>query len=431
MTIYVPGTQETDLKKIIMSLQQTAARADADPTVFASLNGVNGDAATDSTAALQAIVDRLPVTGGQVFITGEVCITSLNLEGRRNIRFVGIGGQGGGAGFQRSHINVTAGAVGIGVPIINCRGTSNVSFQNLEIVATNTAMNGVLIEYGGGTGSPLPANAAHMVIEDCSLTTRHGSSVVLSIYGATDGHFGKVSFNGPGRHVQMQTVATVGFCNGNTFSTCSFVPSGTVYPIFGSGEGVSFVNCVFEPGSDSIGRGWQSSSVQPFKGISFSGCWFGDATVAGGEWILATWGNGLAVTGCSITGCAGSYGVSLGGGGGSDPQEAGCRGVSIMGNFFSDFAAGVNFYGTIAAKTNVRGAVIGGNSCTNAVLAAGYAGTAEQLVFLPNSIYGAPLQIGSHMAFVGLPAYANNAAAVAAGLVADQLYRVGNIVEII
>jgi hypothetical protein len=40
----------------------------------------------------------------------------------------------------------------------------------------------------------------------------------------------------------------------------------------------------------------------------------------------------------------------------------------------------------------------------------------------PN-VRASALQIGAHMAFLGLPAYANNAAAVAAGLTTGQLYQ--------
>lgn len=449
MTYYVPGTGETDLKKIIMSLQQAAGVANATSALspalaantmlvdntagtarqtrtFAQVLGlladITGDG-TDQTAALQAIVDALPVTGGQILIKGVVNITALDLHGRRNIRLVGIGGAGGGAGNQPSALIVTAGAIGVGVAAINCKDTNDVSFSRLQISATNAAMNGVLIEYGGGTGAPLPANSAYMSIDDCALSTANASSVCLSLYGATDGQFNKVNFNGPGRAILLQTVTTVGFCNGNVFNTCTFTPSGTIFPVLGSGEGLSFIGCVFEPGSDGIGRGWQSSLAQRFKGVSFIGCWFGDGTVAGGQWLNPVWGEGLTVMGCVMGGVAGSFGIDMGGIANADPQIGGVRGVNISGNSFDGFGAAIAFNGTIVAKSNVRGAIIGGNSVTTGGFLSGYA-TAEQLIFLPNSLYSLPLAVGAHMAFMGLPSYANAAAAVAAGLTTGQMYSI-------
>ena len=132
---------------------------------------------------------------------------------------------------------------------------------------------------------------------------------------------------------------------------------------------------------------------------------------------------GLCVFGNAFGGSPGSYAIDIGGLGGPDPQESGARGVVIFGNYFDTFAAAINCTGTIAAKTNGRGVVIGGNSVTNAQLIGGY-GSLEQAIILPNSIYGSGANgFGSHLAMLGLPAFANRAAAVAAGLTTGQLYQ--------
>jgi hypothetical protein len=229
----------------------------------------------------------------------------------------------------------------------------------------------------------------------------------------------------------LQDTAGTGFCNDHLFSTCTFHPVSD-YPVLGSGEGIFFLSCCFQAGSTSrIGRAVRTSDVAMFKGLGFIGCTFYDPTVTGGEWIVARWGSGFNASGINrFSGVAGSYAIDLGGVVGSDPQEGGVRGFDVSGNFFDNFTAAITFSGTSAAKSNARGGMIGGNGVTNGALLANY-GEVEQVVLLPNSIYGAPNAIGSHVAFLGLPSYADDATAAAVPLATGQVYRVGHAVHVV
>lgn len=403
-------------------------KSDTAPATLAWDHGVPGDS-SDQTTALQAIIDGLPAEGGAIISRGNVNFTQLDNHGRRNISFIGAHGAGTGAGASNRTIwRCTAGAIGTSTAAINCLHTNNVSFRGLTLTAADGAFNGRLIDYGGT--SPVPGqDSAYMTIDDCIINVAGG--IGLSLYGATNGRFSQINFNGAGRHILLQDTAGTGFCNDHQFSTCVFHPvSG--YPVLGSGEGITFLACCWQAGSSTgIGRAVVTSNQQQFLGMNFIGCTFYDQTVAGGEWIVARWGAGFNVTGANrFGGIAGAYAIDIGGVVGGDPQEGGVRGFNISGNFFDNFTAAITFSGTNAAKSNARGGVIGGNGITNGFLLASY-NEVEQLVLLPNSIYGAPNEIGSHMAFLGLPSYADDATAAAVPLVSGQLYRVGNAVHIV
>jgi hypothetical protein len=400
------------------------------PQVMAWKHGVSGDG-TDQTTALQAIIDGLPAEGGEIYLRGYVVASTLDVSNRRCIRFVGLGGAGGGAG-EKSELIITAGAISSANAGINLRNTNSVSFSRMGIRSTNAAFDGRLLDYGAATS---PLNAAYMSIDDCSISSVSASGALLSLYGATDGQFNKVTFGGPGTHVALQSVEAPGFCNNHLFQTCTFTPSGSIYPVNGSGEGIVFSSCNFQASSlDGRARAWVSSGLQPFLGVTFFCCTFYDVREPNGEWLVGLWGDGFNVTGgCRFGGNSNTYAIDIGGGGGDhpDPEERGVRGVNITGNFGDGFEpAMILLSGSKANKTNVRGGIIGGNSYTG--VGAFLSGQAiAELCILPNSIYEAPLQIGSHMAFMGLPAYASDAAAIAAGLDTGQVYTVGTALRIV
>lgn len=422
---YAIATQSEALAGTSNALLMTPLRtaqviSDSAPGILAWDNGVPGDA-SDQTAALQAIIDGLPVEGGEVLLRGDVYYTQVSAANRRNIRFTGINGAGAGPGAaQRTLLASTAGAITPANAAFNCRTTFNVSFRGLNIQAVNAAFTGRMIDYGGF--APVPGDdAVYMRLDDCLVIVPVGG-IGLSLYGATNGRFDQIVFGGLGKHVSLQSNGPlVGFCNNHLFSTCTFQP-GVQFPVQGSGEGITFQSCCWQAGTDGAGRAFKSLESQPFKALSFIGCTFYDPSVGVDDWIVASWGNGFNAIGCRMSGFAGSNAINLGGIVAADPQEGGVRGVNISGNFFDNFNSAIFFNGTSAAKSNVRGGVIGGNSVTNGFLIANH-DEVEQIVLLPNSIYDAPLELGAHMAFLGIPIYANNAAAVAAGLIAGQIYK--------
>jgi hypothetical protein len=420
----IAGTANDVLMTPLRTAQCISERA---PAIAAWDRNVPGDG-SDQTTPLQAIYDSLPTEGGDVLLRGDVRASAINLNGRRNIRTAGVHGAGAGPGAgQRTMLSITAGSIGVLQPAINCRSTYSIGFQRLYIRATNAAFNGRLIDFGAPSS---PTNSAYMNLDDLTITVGTATAATgLTLYGATNGQFSRIAFGGHGRHVAMQTVAGVGFCNNHEFSNCAFLP-GAIYPVLGSGEGITFRSCCWQAGTDGVGRGVQTSGAQPFKGLKFDGCTFYDPIALGDDWIYAQLGSGFDMVGCRVACFAGSHGVLLGGVAVADPQESGVRGVNIIGNFFDGSTNAIHCLGTIAAKSNVRGGLIAANSVTIGGLIGNYA-QAEQLMFGPNSIYGAPLGVGSHLMLHGLPSYASDAAAVSAGLQVGQAYRVGNELRVV
>ncbi len=395
------------------------------PQIYAWQHGVPGDS-TDQTAALQKIVDNLPIYGGEIYLRGDVQITGLNMSHKTGIRIIGAGGSANAVG-PLARITVTAGAIGTGNCAINCRTTAYMHFENLYIFATDTTFNGRLIDFG--PVAPVPGDdAAYMSIDSCIIASRHGGSancILLSLYGATDGRFANIQFDSYGTCIKLQDTFGLQFCNQHNFTECSFTP-GVNYPIRGSGDGITFNSCNFNPGSDGLGRAIQTSTVQGFRGFTVEGCTTYDSSVGGAVWFYFNLGAGLSFQHNFISTVLGSYVMSLGGYGygAGDPQINGLLGFNISSNDFEGGTAAITFAGTIVDKTNARGGIIGGNRVSNGVtsILVQNVVSAQQLVLLPNSLYGNPLGYGAHFTVVGLPAYASYAAAVAAGLTTGQCF---------
>jgi hypothetical protein len=390
------------------------------PFIDAAWFGVHGDG-TDQTTALQAAINACPAEGGEIQLRGiapnyQINVSAINLSSKNNIRLIGCNGSGNGVGGgQRTQLRLTTTG---SATAINCIDTNNVSFVNLFIRATDAGFAGKLIDYGISS-----SGSAFMSIDNCILTSAGtNAATLLSLYGATNGVFTNVNFQGLGYCVLMQVTGGVVNTNNHLFSGCTFHP-GSQVPVVGAGEGITFQSCCFQASySDGQAKAYLYVPGAAYNGLSFIGCTFYDVINPGGVWINAGWGNGLLVTGCRFGGGSGSYGIFLGGGGGgSDPQTKGCRGNSIMANVFDGFSAAISFAGTIAAKTNARATVIGGNTVTTGTLLTGYS-TAEQLILLPNSIYSAPNQFGANLAFQGLGEFADGTAAAGAGYTTGQVY---------
>lgn len=387
------------------------------PYVVASEHGVPGDS-SDQTDALQAIADNLPSEGGNILYAGDVVINALDLHGRRNIRLIGLGGNGAGAG-QRSRIITPAGAGG-GI-IIDCRATDNVAFSQPYLYAPNTAFDGVLLSYGMVDADNTTSNPS---LDDFYVHVDGASATGLDLYGSYTGMFSRGTFAGAGKLVALQRVGGTGTCNGHKFLRANFNPKNQ-YPIVGSAEALSLDTCNFQAGyADGIGRAIQSSENYPMKGISLLTCGFYDVEAAGSQWVVISWGGGIEVLGGRISGYDGagsSYGFVFGGHEEEDPYTGGVGGVEVKGMAADYLTAVVSLLGDRTKKSNVKGIEVGGNRLTNAAMFGGL-GTADNVVNLGNRVYGNDLDFGSGFGLSGAPEYADRAAAVGAGLAEGRVF---------
>lgn len=353
-------------------------------------NGVPGDG-SDQTVALQAIVAGLPAEGGQIALRGDVVHSSLDLKGKHNIRFIGEGGIGtGSAQVAMLRTNALSGRV------IDARDSFAIAFERLFMHAMQPTFAGTLLDFG-----KITTGSAYARIRDCSVVNGGGAgSIGVNLYGSTQGAYDDVAFMGPGRHVALQDVADVGFCNQHRFSACAFKPNGSLYPVVGAAEGITFENCNVQASSlDGVGRFWQGSLNQDFRGASILGCTFFDVLAGAGEWVSLFRGNAFVFIGNRVGGYwpptgppVYSAGVRLGGGVG------GVRGFVVLGNNFDATYPGVSFAGSIAAKTHARDGLVGGNYVAGpAPTLFGSLNLSERVVITPNTIEGLPNAPGAHM----------------------------------
>lgn len=358
-----------------------------------------------NNAAIQAAIDMLPAGGGGIRVRGLLGITSLSLAGKKNIKFIGDGRIYGPDASFLTFLTTAVGAIGAGVPVIDCYGATNVTFEGIGFYQSNAAFNGIMIRCGN---APPVTGTGNVCFKKCSIGGVSASATLLWLYGVVGGAIDDCLIAGSGIPVQLQNAAGVGFANVIRFTRTSFQPTGNVFPVQGSAEVISFYNCFWEPGPDRRGRAFTGSTLQRIRSISFFCCGFYDPGAGGFEWIVIPWANAVSLRNCLMAGSTAggnSYGITLGSGAHpSDPELSGVRGFSISDNDFDGLTAAINFNGDVSpgVKTGARGGYVGGNSVTSGFLFASLASCAQMTV-LPNSIYETTDEFGSFFGVHSVP----------------------------
>lgn len=412
--------------------QQRVAIADL-PTVYAVHHGVTGNQGEDQTAQLQNIIDNvLPAEGGTIEFQGWVDFTSLDLSGRRNIVFRGSGGNGTGAA-QQAVLRSLLGSGTAGTPAVKCWQTFGIRFESMMLLSQDPGFNGVLVDYNPAAVSP-GEDSALMSMRDVYVQIASAAATAIDLYGATQGSFENLTLQGPGRLLKLQDVTGVGFCNLHRFANVYIKPSGTIHPVFGSGEGITFQSCNVQASTgDGRTRFWETSQNQPFKGITIQGCTTYDPVADGGIQCQFYRGYGLTMIGNLCGGFSGgaNYFATIGGGpSGASEDGYGVSGIVILGNVFEYFTAAISFQGSAANNNQGRYGLIAANACRGTMpgsvltgLVRGIASSKRVLV-LPNEILDAGTAALMDALFMyDWPAYASRAAAVAAGRTTGQVFK--------
>lgn len=362
------------------------------PWIVAWDNGVPGDG-SDQTTALQNIINSIGSTGGSILLKGNVNFTTLNLNSKSNVKFIGLGGQNAGASEQT---NFTSTALAGTARAIDARGCYGFEISGMTAGVNNGNFDGVFLDLGS-TGS-----ASSVFPHIWNLTANCQGAVGMkwvSLQGCTQGFFERITFVGRSYAVLGWNTNTVPVnSNVMTFLRCDFNPSGKQYPIIGAGIQWNFINCNWEADStDGIGRAFQSSQQFTLVNINFIGCGFFDCTAAGTEWIVIGAGEGVYVSGCFFGGFGNSYALALGG------QSPGVSGIVIVGNVFDTFSAGVSFNGTKAGGNGCRSGYLGGNIAKNGttILVSNFNAT-DRIAMLPNELEYAPETSGGKYFNIGI-----------------------------
>ncbi len=241
---------------------------------------------------------------------------------------------------------------------VQLKRTFNVSFEKMFVDSRDAAFTGTRLDWGD-----LTSGSALMSMTDCYLNVLSAVSGArgINLYGATQGKFERIKFAGARTLIQMQNAVGIGWCNQHVFLSCSINPTGSAYPVAGSGEGITFQGCNVQANSgDGIGRFWSTDLTQDFRGVSLLGNTFYDVLTTGGVWANFYTGQGLVIQNNLLGGAANvtsgnNYGIGIGGGtAGVSGAEKGVIGVDLSCNQGRYMTALFLFNGTKANYNNVR-----------------------------------------------------------------------------
>lgn len=289
-----------------------------------------GDGVTDDTAAIMAAKTALGSLGGTIYFPrGNYLFTTLDFNNTTGIVLKGDGGRTNGNQPSTKLFSATTGSG----TLISCNSSHGFHMQDVMVLYTSSSYTGRMITFNqdGANGDAAYATFLRCYIGGAGIRT---AAVLLDLEKAIICEFRSCNFFGALCAVQGRQAAA-SYSNGMRFEGCTFAFNVNEH-VIDAGQGWSFHSCTFE--SHVTGAGAQagagaysySSSTIKADGLTFNGCWMGDATAAG-DWINFN-GDGLVVIGNYIG--AGNIGVRVG-------LDNVCASTVITGNVFDQMALGI------------------------------------------------------------------------------------------
>jgi len=279
--------------------------------------GATGDGVTDDTAAIQAAITyAASVVGCNIFVPQGTYICSgtiifptrsigisLNGEGRDNTM---LGG---------SKIVYT----GTAAKFISCNDVTSrfITFNNLDISASNAAFTGTLLEV---TIYDLCLNQVHL----SAINT--GAAALINILNSVDVYITQCFF----RDADYNVI-------GNGVNACVFdqteFGAAKIYCVnITNAQATSFIGCVFQQ-SDDNERGNGITGV--YTGLNVTGCWFGDiitTSLSPTSSLISIQGRGVNITGNYFNGDGYRKTTAI-------AITAASSGITVTSNWFSAFNA--------------------------------------------------------------------------------------------
>jgi hypothetical protein len=309
-----------------------------------SLTASGDTSGAKDAAALNAAIAALPASGGTIrlgpgafYFSSTVVLTAPTTS----IQIIGEGGRSSGnqPATRLVYLSSTA-------PFISAQSSNGFRLADCAIQYTNASFAGALIDLSRST-----TPSAFASIERCTITgtlsTAVGATALIALTNAFSVQIRDCLFNYAVCAIRGRSV--IGdFSNRILIQACDFGQTSQA-PIQSAGQAWKIDSCTFEPLSNS-NAGAFSQPVGSANGLTFSGCWMGDANTSG-TWIdFAGAGAGLVVEGCYIT--CGSKGIAL---------AASTFGAQITGNHFEGGGGGALATG-IDVASSCQGIVVLGNN---------------------------------------------------------------------
>jgi hypothetical protein len=234
----------------------------------------------NSAAALQAAINSLPATGGEIFVPGGNFIieSAIDLAERRSIRIYGTSKPTAGAG-SASILSFTQTS---GSRCIDARSTFGVMFDSLMILQTGVGFTGHVIDYAWSAAS---SDSALGGVRDCYMQALTTCASLVNLHKA-------ITMSIEGNHMVGADSALLGggsdYANRINVINNEFKAQVTA-PILNPGTNSQtwlVLGNTFEPKSNG-GAAAVAAPSSRITGLVFIANWCGDATAAG-VWITAS-----------------------------------------------------------------------------------------------------------------------------------------------
>lgn len=369
--------------------------------------GAKANGIADDTVAIQAAGDAARANGskkGRVFFPdGIYNYTSLDFNNSNNLMFEGTRNN-----FGSNPLGAELRCVSDGAHRINFTESIGVTLRNLALTYNNPAFGSYLVDFSGTSSR----NSAHIVLEGCSLFGRDGarSAYSLLLFDRANMITLRDCYL---LNADRAVLGSLNNSNSVKMDGCHFIDI-NVSPIVDAGEAWSVLGCTFNSlynlGAVGAAGAYSHTPAGIYtKGMSWRGCWFGDiADPNTGTWIKFS-GMGLDFKGNHISLAEGATGIEL--------DDTSFQGIDIASNYL--YKVGV---GAAPVFLKITGA--GGGAIRLGPNYNGAAGAINEFTgTLPEgSVYIRSNYIGGGRTGLRLPSFANNAAAVAGGLISGELY---------
>lgn len=289
----------------------------------------------DDTAMINAAVALLPSRGGTIlFQTGTYDLPggSINLAGKTAVTLKGEGGISAGA-------DTPTVIRGTGMTrLIDLRSSIGCAAEDMMLLCADGS-TGKLVDACGTAQAP----TSHPRVERCTLIGTPPSGIPtakgVDLNAAICGQVIGCNFNRLERGVGGRLIGS--FSNAHALDRNVFIRC--QYAVLYAGEAWSIDHCTFECDYLNRASGFMTIAQLPFKGLTMTGNWFGDATAPGGPGWVTVYGEGFSYRGGNrMAGLETSYGILI----------YDLKGYDISGNEFQTLKA-VSFQSANNSDGNV------------------------------------------------------------------------------
>jgi len=288
---------------------------------------------TDNTTALNNLITSLTAGGTIYFPTGNYGFTGKINVTKSSITFLG---QGPSASTSLYYIGTSS------TNFFDLQSVANDLFQSLTLRSLTVDWTGwIMTIRNSGGGDPSNNQLSRVIVSPSTL------SKGLLLDTAIETEVKDTNFSGGTIGIGgRQTVGS--YSNVFRMEGGQFLNQSNTAISLGGNSWV-FNNVTFENSSAGKLVAFTGDTTVPTAGLSFIGCWFGDATVNNTSPAITVWGQGFVFTGNVIAGNGTSGGTAI--------SLNNVKGFSITGNLIEFWTTAIDY-----TTATVQGGLLSGNS---------------------------------------------------------------------